>query len=82
MRILACFLLCSLIGGVSEVLFAAAMDFIKARYGRSAQKPHHASAPSRSRPRFEVDVASRVESNTDAMDRKSFSEEVAWKSCL
>jgi hypothetical protein len=38
MRILACFLLCSLMAGVSELLFAAAMDFVKGRFGRTGRK--------------------------------------------
>jgi len=38
MGILACFLLCSMIGGVSEILYAAVIYYIKARFGRTDRK--------------------------------------------
>jgi hypothetical protein len=38
MRILACFLFCSMMGGASEVLFDAAKDFVKGKFGGTARQ--------------------------------------------
>ena len=38
MTILACFLLCALMGGVSELLFAAAKDLLKGKSDRAGSK--------------------------------------------
>ena len=49
MRVLACVLLCSMIGGVSEVLFLAAKKSIKDIFARAAQSVPSAPAPTEER---------------------------------
>ena len=46
MTILACFLLCAMMGGVSELLFAAAMDLIKGRLERTDRRCVRSSSSS------------------------------------
>jgi hypothetical protein len=49
MKLFACYLLCSMLSGVSEVLFLAAKDFINGRYGRTARRLPDSSAHTRTR---------------------------------
>jgi len=44
MRILAWFLLCSMMGGASEVLFAAAKNSLKAKFSRTTSRLANSSA--------------------------------------
>ena len=64
MKVLACYLVCYMMGGVSEVLFAAARDFIKGRFGRVTRKLADTSAPTRALVRFVIDSMPSIESNT------------------
>ena len=49
MKMFACYLLCSMLSGVSEVLFLAAKDFINGRFGRSTRRLPDSPAPTRVR---------------------------------
>ena len=49
MKMFACYLLCSMLSGVSEVLFLAAKSFINGRFGRTARRLPDSSAPARMR---------------------------------
>lgn len=52
MRVLACFLLCSMLGGASEVLFLAFKDSIRGRPGRASRKLPEVSASTQARVPF------------------------------
>jgi len=45
MRILACFLLCSMMGGASEVLFTEAKNSLKGMFSRKVRKFPVTSGP-------------------------------------
>jgi hypothetical protein len=68
MRILACFLLCSMMGGVSEVLFIAGKNFIKGRLGRTARKLPDSSAPIRARARFVIASVPTIAPNAAGLE--------------
>jgi len=55
MKILACFLLCSMMGGASEVLFGAARNSIKSRFGRAVRGLPDSSAPTLAQTTIETD---------------------------
>ncbi len=63
MRILACFLLCSMMGGVSEVIFIAAKNFIKGRFGRTTRESPDGSASRQERVPSVIDGVPTMETN-------------------
>ena len=61
MKILACFLLCSMMGGASEVLFIEAKNSIQGRFGRTVRKFPTTSAPTQTRAPFVTDGVRSIE---------------------
>ena len=68
MRVLACFLLCSMLGGASEVLFAEAKNSIKGWCGRTARKFPVASDAGQMRVPFVGDYVHSIEPNDGGLD--------------
>jgi len=68
MRVLACFLLCSMLGGASEVLFAEAKNSIKGWLGRTARKFPVASDPGQMRVPFVSDYGHSFEPHDGGLD--------------
>jgi len=68
MRILACFLLCSMMGGASEVLFAEVKNSIKGKFGRTAGKFPVTSAPTPTRVPCIADCVRSIEPNHGGLD--------------
>jgi hypothetical protein len=61
MRILACFLLCSMMGGASEVLFTEARNSIRGWFARNARKFPVTSASTQLRVASIVDCVPLIE---------------------
>lgn len=60
MKILACFLLCSMLGGASEVLFTAAKNLFKGWFVRATRELSATSAPTQARPLLVIDSAPAI----------------------
>ncbi len=68
MRILACFLLCSMMGGASEVLYAEAKNSIKGRLGRTSRKLPATSASAPMRAAFVADGVRSIGPSNRGLD--------------
>ena len=69
MRSLAFFMFISMMGGVSEVLFMAAKDFINGRFSQTAERLHDPAVPIHARVFFAGDAAA-IELNDAGIESK------------
>jgi len=73
MRILACFLLCSMMGGASEVLYTEAKNTIKGRFGRTSRKLPATSASALTRAPFVADGVRSIGPSDGGLDSEQAS---------
>lgn len=68
MKILALYMLCSMIGGIPEVLFIAAKDFISGRFGGTSRRLPENLAPALAQVSFVPHVVPTIESNAGGLE--------------
>ena len=66
MRILACFLLCSMMGGVSEILFLEVRNFFRSKLGRAARTTLRGSGSTAAEVSFTTDGLYELKSAVEA----------------